>query len=94
MKQFYLDPKAFLGGVVYTDEQQELVHLSLLAGNEVPLYDSEFTINLFIIEGKVQLRLADGTVTLSARDLVVLPPHLQHEMLIEEDAQILVTKIK
>ncbi|MCW6652835.1 hypothetical protein NHG25_03245 [Aerococcaceae bacterium NML191292] len=94
MKQFYLDPKAFLGGVVYSDEKQEVVHLSLLAGNEVPLYESEFTINLFVIEGKVQLQLSNGTVSLAARDLIVLPPKLQHEMLIKEDAQILVTKIK
>lgn len=94
MKQFYLDPKAFLGGVVYSDEKQEVVHLSLLAGNEVPLYESEFTINLFIIEGKVQLRLPDETVLLGVRDLIVLSPNLKHEMLIEENAQILVTKIK
>lgn len=36
MKQFYINPQICLGGIVYSGNHQEIVHLSLKKGKEVP----------------------------------------------------------
>lgn len=94
MKHFYIDPKTVLGGIVYSDARQEVVHLSLLKGNTVPEYSMDAEINLFLIEGNVEVALDADRKELNARELLILEPNRQHSMKALEDSQILVTKIR
>lgn len=94
MKHFYIDPKMLFGGIVYTAEKQEIVHLSLQKGNTVPDYVWTNEVNLFVIEGEVELHLETETRVLNARELVVIEPFAKHKMLALENSQILVIKIK
>ena len=41
MKQYTLDPKALLGGVISSDADQEIVQLSLQKDNEIPPYEAD-----------------------------------------------------
>lgn len=96
MKHFYIDPKTLLGGIVHTDEKQEIVHLSLLAGNTVPEYQINAEISLFVIEGCIELNLKEENKIerVGARELVVLPENTIHSMSAKENSQILVIKVK
>lgn len=97
MEQFYLDPAALLGGVVVSDQYQEIVHLSLKRGNEVPEYMIDRQITIFVIEGEVALILPEEDAdevhhVLSARHLVRLQPGKRHRMEAVQDCQLLIIK--
>lgn len=97
MEQYYLDSAALLGGVVVSDEYQEIVHLSLKQGNEVPEYVIDRQITIFVIEGEVALILPEedtGEVrhVLSQRRLVRLQPGRRHRMEAMQDCQLLIIK--
>lgn len=98
MKHFYLDPKTLLGGVVHRNDRQEIVHLSLMAGNTVPSYQMDAQIDLFVIEGRLELSLGERgeekTLTLGPRELVVVEPSQAHQMKALADSQVLVIKVK
>lgn len=108
MKHFYIDPETLLGGIVYTDDKQEIVHLSLLTGNTVPDYQYDGKINLLVMAGKIELTIeepVDGNhkmdlpkqrqvLELGPRELVVLEKNTVHRLVALTDSQVLVVKIK
>ena len=96
MKHFLIDPKTVLGGIVYTNEKQEVVHLSLLAGNTVPEYSANAEIDLFVIQGCVELQLEKEQTaeTIRTGELVILEANTVHSMTAVEDSQILAFKVK
>ena len=49
MKQYTLDPKALLGGVISSDADQEIVQLSLQKDNEIPPYEADAIILLIVL---------------------------------------------
>lgn len=62
MKHFYIDKNEFLGGVVvFTNDKQEIVHLSLKAGNEVPTHANKAQADIFIISGEVDFSVGKAT---------------------------------
>ncbi|MDD7267166.1 MAG: hypothetical protein PUH12_03300 [Lachnospiraceae bacterium] len=97
MEQYYLDPTALLGGIVVSDAYQEIVHLSLKKGNEVPEYVIDRQITIFVIDGEIALILPEADETevrreVSARHLVRLEPGKRHRMEALQDSQLLIIK--
>ena len=56
MKQYTLDPKALLGGIIAQDNDQEIVQLSLQKNNEIPTYETDAIILLLVLNGSAQNR--------------------------------------
>lgn len=93
MRRHFLDPQRLLGGVLASNEDYELVHLSLLKGNEVPKYQNEAKILIFLICGRILLSAGERW-ELKALELVEIKSQEAHEMLALEDSQLLIIKVK
>ena len=93
MKKYFLDPNTLLGRVVTQNENYQVVHLSLLAGNEVPKYQNEAKIIIFVISGKICLS-AGEKLELNALELVEIESKREHAMVAVKDSQLLIIKVK
>lgn len=62
MKQYTLDPKALLGGIIAQDNDQEIVQLSLQKNNEIPTYETDAIILLLVLNGSAQIVSTQGTL--------------------------------
>lgn len=92
MDKYYLDSNTLLGRIVYKNENDEVVHLSLKKGNEVPEYSNNSVIILFLIDGKIQLNTDEKTI-LYKNEMVRLTKNIKHSIIALEDSQILAVKI-
>ncbi|MCI6272669.1 MAG: hypothetical protein MR601_06980 [Erysipelotrichaceae bacterium] len=92
MDKYYLDSNTLLGRIVYKNENDEVVHLSLKKGNEVPEYSNNSVIILFLIDGKIQLNTDEKTI-LYKNEMVRLTKNVKHSIIALEDSQILAVKI-
>ena len=92
MDKYYLDSNTLLGRIVYKNENDEVVHLSLKKGNEVPEYSNNSVIILFLIDGQIQLNTDEKTI-LNKNEMVRLTKNIKHSIIALEDSQILAVKI-
>ena len=90
MKQYTLDPKALLGGIIAQDNDQEIVQLSLQKNNEIPTYA---IILLLVLNGSAQIVSTQGILETKGIQVVRLEPNEAHSIRALEDAtNILVIK--
>ncbi len=95
MKQYTLDPKALLGGVIASDNDQEIVQLSLQQNNEIPTYETDAIVLLLVLNGRAQVITSEGTLDTQGFQVVRLEPNEAHSIRALEDAtNILVIKQK
>ena len=93
MKQYTLDPKALLGGVISSDADQEIVQLSLQKDNEIPPYEAEAIILLIVLNGSAQISTSSETLHTEGLQIVRLEPSETHSIRALEDyTNILVIK--
>ena len=93
MKQYTLDPKALLGGIIAQDNDQEIVQLSLQKNNEIPTYETDAIILLLVLNGSAQIVSTQGTRETKGLQVVRLEPNETHSIRALEDAtNILVIK--
>ena len=95
MKQYTLDPKALLGGVIASVNDQEIVQLSLQKNNEIPTYETDAIVLLLVLNGRAQIITSEGTLDTQGLQVVRLEPNEAHSIRALEDAtNILVFKQK
>ena len=93
MKQYTLDPKALLGGIIAQDNDQEIVQLSLQKNNEIPTYETDAIILLLVLNGSAQIVSTQGTLETKGLQVVRLEPNEAHSIRALGDAtNILVIK--
>lgn len=86
MKQYILDPKALLGGVIASDSDQEIVQLALQKGNEIPTYETDAIVLLLVLNGSAQVMTAKETINTKGLQVVRLEPNEAHSIRALEDA--------
>ena len=74
MKQYTLDPKALLGGIITQDNDQEIVQLSLQKNNEIPTYETDAIVLLLVLNGSAQIVSTQGTLETKGLQVVRLEP--------------------
>lgn len=79
MKQYTLDPKALLGGVIASDNDQEIVQLSLQQNNEIPTYETDAIVLLLVLNGRAQVITSEGTLDTQGFQVVRLEPNEAHQ---------------
>ncbi|WP_416190575.1 hypothetical protein [Neisseria sp. CCUG12390] len=95
MKQYTLDPNALLGGVIASDNDQEIVQLSLQKNNEIPTYETDAIILLLVLNGRAQIVTEKGTLDTQGLQVVRLEPNEAHSIrALEDGTNILVIKQK
>ncbi|MCP1660254.1 hypothetical protein [Neisseria perflava] len=93
MKQYTLDPKALLGGVIASDNDQEIVQFSLQKNNEVPTYETDAIVLLIVLNGSTEVTTAAETIKTEGLQIVRLESKEAHSIRALEDAtNILVIK--
>lgn len=92
MNKYYIDPKTLLGRVILSEDKQEVVHLSLKKGNEVPTYQNNANIIILVLKGKMEL-LSDDTIILNELEMVKLESNQSHSMIALEDSQVFIVKV-
>lgn len=93
MKQYTLNPKALLGGVISSDTDQEIVQLSLQKDNEIPPYEAEAIILLIVLNGSAQISTSSETLHTEGLQIVRIEPGETHSIRALEDyTNILVIK--
>ncbi|ASK28283.1 cupin domain-containing protein [Neisseria chenwenguii] len=93
MKQYTLDPKALLGGVIASDNDQEIVQLSLQKDNEIPTYQTDAIVLLLVLNGSAQIVTDAATIETRGLQIVRLESNEAHSIRALEDAtNILVIK--
>lgn len=80
MKQHTLDPKALLGGVIASDNDQEIVQLSLQQNNEIPTYETDAIVLLLVLNGRAQVITSEGTLDTQGLQVVRLEPNEAHSI--------------
>ncbi|PSJ79924.1 hypothetical protein [Neisseria iguanae] len=95
MKQYTIDPKTLLGGVIASDNDQEIVQLSLQKNNELPAYETDAIVLLLVLNGSAQITTPENTLDTQGLQVVRLEPNEVHSIRALEDAtNILVIKQK
>ncbi|UOO81015.1 hypothetical protein LVJ83_08475 [Uruburuella testudinis] len=93
MKQYILDPKALLGGVIARDDDQELVQLALQKDNEIPPYQSDAIILLIVLNGSAQIVTEQESIETQGLQVVRIEPNETHSIrALENNTTILVFK--
>lgn len=93
MKQYTLDPKALLGGVIASDDDQELVQLSLQKDNEIPPYQSQAIILMVVLNGSAKIVTEQETIETKGLQVVRIEPNETHSVrALEDNTTILVIK--
>ncbi len=90
MKIHTLDPNMLIGGVIAEDDDQQIVHLNLQKGNEMPPYEIEAIVTLIVLSGRAALTTADGTADIAASQVVRLEPNEKHTLVATEDNTVIV----
>lgn len=91
MEKYYLDPNILLGKVICKNENEEVVHLSLKKGNEVPEYENKARIILIVLKGEVLLTTIEEVV-LKENEMVILPSQCRHKIDAVDDSQLIAIK--
>lgn len=80
MQAFTLDPKALLGGVFFSDADQELVQLALQAGNDIPPYQTDAIVLMVVLNGQVEVSTATGTIRTQGLQVLRFEPDEEHSL--------------
>lgn len=95
MKQYTLNPQALLGGVIASDNDQEIVQLALQQNNEIPTYETGDIVLLLVLNGRAQIITPQDTLETHGLQIVRLEPHEPHSIrALENGTNILVIKQK
>ncbi len=54
----------FNGCIMFTGQKVEIVHLSLMPGEEVPLHSNPFDVVFYQLQGNLELKVDDDTLIL------------------------------
>lgn len=95
MKHHTLDPQALLGSIIASDNDQEIVQLSLQRHNEIPTYETDAIVLLLVLNGSAEITTASDMLRTAGLQIVRLEPNETHSIRALEDATtILVIKQK
>lgn len=92
MEKLYFNPGTLLGKVLLKDNRIEVVHLSLLKGNEVPEYSNNATILIYVIKGKIKF-IAEEEDIINELEMIKIESGVTHKMEVLKDCQLMIIKI-
>ena len=93
MKQYTLDPRALIGGIIAEDNDQQLVQLSLQKNNEIPTYETDAIVLLIVLNGSAVIRTENESLETKGLQIVRLEPREAHSITaLENHTNILVAK--
>ncbi len=90
MKIHTLDPNMLIGGVIAEDDDQQIVHLNLQKGNEMPPYEIEAIVTLIVLSGRALVTTEEGQVEITASQVIRLEPSEKHTLTATEDNTVIV----
>ncbi len=90
MKVHSLDPNMLIGGVIAEDCDQQIVHLNLQKGNEVPPYEKDAIVTLVIVSGRAKIATNDTDTEVIASQVIRLEPNEKHTITALEDNTVIV----
>ncbi len=90
MKVYTLDPNILIGGVVAEDCDQQIVHLNLQKGNEVPPYEKDAIVILITVSGKAKITTIEGDTEITASQVIRLEPNEKHTIMALENNTVIV----
>ncbi len=89
MKVHSLDPNILIGGVIAEDDDQQIVHLNLQKGNEVPPYEKDAIVTLVVLSGRAKIS-TDTDTEVIASQVIRLEPNEKHTIMALEDNTVIV----
>ena len=93
MKQYTLDPRALIGGIIAEGNDQQLVQLSLQKNNEIPTYETDAIVLLIVLNGSAVIRTENESLETKGLQIVRLEPREAHSITaLENHTNILVVK--
>lgn len=86
MKQYTIDPKTLLGGIISSDNDQEIVQLSLQKNNETPPYETDAIVLLLVLNGSAEIITTDTNIITHGLQIIRLEANETHSIKALEDA--------
>ncbi len=90
MKVYSLDPNALIGGIIAEDNDQQIVHLNLQKGNEVPPCEIDAIVTLVMLSGRAQLSTDETSTEMTAAQVIRFEPNEKHTVVALEDNTVIV----
>ncbi len=80
--------------VLLKSPDRHIVLAAMRAGTEIESYQSNRSITVHVIEGKVKIHIQNGSITLGQGKMLLIKDKVKYSLTIGEDAVLLLTIVK